>query len=105
MRLIATALSLAALCFPADAQDCRFFNVNDQSLSYRPTVGELTFHPVYDDAVECGFVREVRGNEWLLSCGDGAHSVIVGSSEPDKAFADILVFDGVFFWLECRKTT
>ncbi len=103
--MIWTGLALVALSSPVAAQDCRFFNVNGQSLEYRPTLGEITFHPLYDDAVQCGFVKETRGNEWALSCDDGARTVVVGSSEPDKPFADIRVFNGVFFWLDCKETT
>jgi hypothetical protein len=106
MRFLATALSLAALCSPAVAQDCRFFNANGQSLEYRPLDGEVVFDPLYADKVMCAFIGQpVKGNGYELACDDGPSALVIGMSEPDKPFVDILVFDSVFFWLKCEETT
>jgi hypothetical protein len=106
MRLIATAVSLAALCAPAFGQDCRFYNQTGQSVDYRPADGELTFFPAYDDSkVECGIVGKTSGNQWSMACEDGPGTFIPGMSEPDKPFVDILVVNNIFFWLKCKETT
>lgn len=105
MRLIATALSLAALCSPAIGQDCRFFNFNGQSVDYRPNEGRLTFDPTFSDKVECAIVGPTKGNGFALACEDGPRSLVIGMSELGKPFVDIIVFDDVFYWLKCEGTT
>lgn len=105
MRLIWTALSLAALSSPAIAQDCKFFNFNGQSVDYRPEEKRLTFDPTFSDKVECGILGPTQGNGFALACEDGPRSLVVGMSEVDKPFVDILVFDQVFYWLKCKETT
>lgn len=105
MRLILTALTVAALSGPAAAQDCKFFNMNDQSLDYRPDEGRLTFDPTFADKVECAILGPAQGNGFALACDDGPRSLVWGKSEIDKNFIDILVFDSVFYWLKCEETT
>jgi hypothetical protein len=106
MRMILTALAIVCLSGPAAAQKCLYFNQNGQSLDYRPTLGEVTWDPLYDDAVACAFIGQpTSGNKYELACGDGPRSLVIGASEPNKPFSDILVFSDVFYWLKCEETT
>lgn len=106
MRSVMTALLLAAFCSPAIGQDCRFFNQNGQNIDYRPLDGEVVLDPLYDDKVMCAFIGEpVKGNGYELACDDGPRTLVIGMSEPDKPFVDILVMDNVFYWLRCEETT
>lgn len=103
--MIWTGLALVALSSPVAAQDCRFYNTAGQSLDYRPLDGEVVFETLYDGAVKCAFIGGGEGNGYPLACDDGPRTIVVGASEPEKEFADILVFDNVFFWLKCEETT
>lgn len=95
MRLFVTALSLAALCFPAIGQDCRFYNSTGQSIDFRPTESAMTYFPAYDDSrYECRILGPQTGNAYGVACQDGPAKLVIGMSEPDKPFVDILVFDG-----------
>lgn len=106
MRSIVTALLFAALCSPAAAQDCRFFNATGQSIDFRPDESAMTFFPAYDDSrYECRILGEQTGNAYGVACDDGPGRLVIGLSQPDKPFVDILVFDDVFFWLKCEETT
>ena len=105
MRLIWTALLSAALCSPAVAQDCKFVNLSSQTIDYRPDAGRLTFDPAFADAVECAVLGPTEGNGYSLVCEDGPRTLVMGMSEPDKPFVDILVMDNVFYWLKCEETT
>lgn len=105
MRLIWTAASLAALCSPVAAQDCRFFNQSGQNIDYRPLEGEVILDPLYDDKVACAFIgKPTKGNGYDLACADGPRTLVIGMSQPDKTFVDILVLDNVFYWLKCEET-
>lgn len=105
MRSLMTALLLAALCSPALGQDCRFYNQNGQNIDYRPLDGEVVLDPLYDDPVRCAFLGKPQGNGYELACDDGPRTLVIGMSEPDKPFVDILVMDNVFYWLKCEETT
>lgn len=106
MRSVTTAIALAALCSPALAQDCRFYNHAGQNLDYRPLDGEVIVDPVYDAPFNCAFIgNPMKGNGYEVACEDGPHKLVIGMSEPDKPFVDILVFDDVFYWLKCEETT
>jgi hypothetical protein len=104
--MIWTGLALVALCSPVAAQDCRFYNHAGQNLDYRPLDGEVVFDPLYTDKVMCAFIGQpTKGNGYELACDDGPSTLVIGMSEPDKPFVDILVFDNVFYWLKCEETT
>ena len=106
MRSVMTALLLAAMCSPAAAQKCYFFNQTGQYVDYRPTEGALTFYPAYDDSrVECAILGKTDGNEWSLACEDGPGTLIPGTSSPDKPFVDLVVVNKIIFWLKCKETT
>lgn len=106
MRVILTGLALVALCSPAIGQDCRFYNATGQSIDFRPKESAMTLYPAYDDSkYECRILGPQRGNAYGVACDDGPGHLVIGMSEPDKPFVDILVFDDIFFWLKCKETT
>lgn len=102
LRMRAVIVAWLLLSAPAVAGECRYYNQNDQSVIWAGG-DEMTYDPAYTDPSECRLAPIDGTNGFTADCGTWRGTLVPGTSTPDGAVADIVVFNSIFYWLRCAK--
>lgn len=103
MRAAALIIAMLAFATSASAEQCFYESENDQRIDWRGG-DTITVDPRYTDAFSCDLVSRPDNPNWFTAkCGAWTADFITGASSRTTPASDILVWDGVFFWLKCAK--